>query len=67
MFNPKVELCRMAFAKEIKKHTENYRYFLNRESITTSSGFARNEVYNPKSPLYVDESSLFPTLEELLK
>ncbi|CDE07371.1 putative uncharacterized protein [Bacillus sp. CAG:988] len=66
-FNPKVESCRMAFAKEIKKYPENYRYFLNRESITTSSGFTRNEVYNPKSPLYVDESSLFPTLEKTIE
>lgn len=62
-FNPKVESCRPAFAIEIKKHPQNYRFFLNQESIKTASGFTRNEVYNPKSPLYVDESSLFPSLE----
>lgn len=62
-FNPKIESCRPAFAIEIKKYPENYKFFLNQESIDTASGFTRNEVYDPKSPLYVDESSLFPSLE----
>lgn len=62
-FNPKTESCRQAFAIEIKKYPENYKFFLNQESINTASGFTRNEVYNPKSPLYVDESSLFPSLD----
>lgn len=62
-FNPKIESCRPAFAIEIKKYPENYKFFLNQESINTASGFTRNEVYNPKSPLYVDESSLFPSLD----
>lgn len=62
-FNPKTESCRPAFAIEIKKYPENYKFFLNQESINTASGFTRNEVYNPKSPLYVDESSLFPSLD----
>ena len=66
-FNPKIESCRSAFAIEIKKHTENYKFFLNQESINTASGFTRNEVYNPKSPLYVDESSLFPSLETAIQ
>lgn len=51
-FNPKIESCRPAFAIEIKKYPENYKFFLNQESINTASGFTRNEVYNPKSPLY---------------
>lgn len=61
-FNPRIESCRPAFAIEIKKYPENYKFFLNQESINTASGFTRGEVYNPKSPLYVDESSLFPSL-----
>lgn len=65
-FNPKKESCRTAFIKEIKKHLENYKFFLNKESINSNSGFTRNEVYNPKSPLYVDESSLFPSLEKAI-
>lgn len=66
-FNPKIESCRSAFAIEIKKHPENYKFFLNQELINTVSGFTRNEVYNPKSPLYVDESSLFPSLDLAIK
>lgn len=66
-FNPKVESCRIAFAREIKKYSQNYKFFLNQESITTNTGFTRNEVYNPKSPLYVDESSLFPSLEKAIE
>lgn len=66
-FNPRIESCRPALAIEIKKHPENYKFFLNQESINTASGFTRGEVYNPKSPLYVDESSLFPSLETAIQ
>ena len=66
-FDPKVESSRIAFAHEIKKYSQNYKFFLNQESITTNTGFTRNEVYNPKSPLYVDESSLFPSLEKTIE
>ena len=66
-FDPKVESGRIAFAHEIKEYFQNYKFFLNQESITTNTGFTRNEVYNPKSPLYVDESSLFPNLEKTIE
>ncbi len=66
-FDPKLESCRPAFAVEIKRHPENYKFFLNQESIKTDSGFTRNEVYNPKSLLYVDESSLFPSLAKAIE
>mgnify|MGYP004555149351 CR=1 FL=1 len=32
--------------------------------MNIASEFTRNEVYNPKSPLYVNQSSLFPSLEK---
>lgn len=66
VFDPKVESSRVAFVKEIKKYPDNFKFFLYESSITTDSGFTRNEVYNPKSPLYVDESSLFPSLEKTI-
>lgn len=66
-FDPKIESSRIAFVHEIKKYSQNYKFFLNQESITTNTGFTRNEVYNPKSPLYVDESSLFPSLEKTIE
>lgn len=65
-FNPKTESSRVAFVKEIKKYKENEKFFLYKESLETDKGFTRNEIFNPKSPLYVDMSSLFPTLEKTL-
>lgn len=65
-FNPRNESCRVALANEIKRHPENYKFFLNKDSMKSISGFTRNEVYNPKSPLYVDESSLFPSLDKAI-
>ena len=65
-FNPKKESCRVSFVNEIKKYPENYKFFLYEESINTTSGFTRNEVFNPKSPLYVDQSFLFPNLEKTI-
>ena len=65
-FNPKVESSRVAFVKEIKKYRENDKFFLYKESLDTDTGFTRNEIFNPKSPLYVDMSSLFPTLEKTI-
>jgi len=67
VFDPKKESSRPAFAVAIKKYPENYKFFLNQDSIDKDSGFTRNEVYNPKSPLYVDESSLFPSLEVVIR
>ena len=65
-FNPKIESSRVAFVKEIKKYRENDKFFLYKESLDTDTGFTRNEIFNPKSPLYVDMSSLFPSLEKTL-
>lgn len=65
-FNPKKESCRVSFWKEIKKHPENNSLFLEQNSKEEASTFTRNEIYNPKSPLYVDESSLFPSLEKAI-
>lgn len=66
-FNPKIESSRVAFCNAIKKHPENNKFLLNKDSLTTASSFTRNEVYNPKSPLYVDESSLFPSIEKTIE
>ncbi len=66
-FNPKKESSRVAFCNEIKKYQENLKFFLEKSSIESNMGFSRNEVYNPKSPLYVDESSLYPSLEKTIE
>lgn len=66
-FDPNTESSRSAWVKEIKKYPENYKFFLNEDDIKTNAGFTRNEVYNPKSHLYVDESPLFPSLEKTIE
>ena len=66
IYNPKKENCRAAFYHEIKQYPENDRFFLHKDSIETINDFSRNEVYNPESPLYVDESSLFLSLEKAI-
>lgn len=65
-FNPKKESSREAFLLEIKRHRANDCFFLENSSKQTVSLFTRNEVYNPKSPLYVDETSMFPSLEQTI-
>lgn len=65
-FNQKKESCRVSFWKEIKRHPENNCLFLEEKSKEEASSFTRNEIYNPKSLLYVDESSLFPSLEKAI-
>ena len=66
IFDPKIESSRVAFVKEIKNYRENDKFFLFEESLKTDTGFTRNEIFNPKSPLYVDMSSLFPSLEKTI-
>jgi predicted metal-dependent phosphoesterase TrpH len=66
VFDSKKESCRAAFQNEIRRYEENFRFFLEEESKTNRSSFTRNEIYNPKSPLYVDESSLYPSLERAI-
>ena len=58
IFDPKIESSRVAFVKEIKNYRENDKFFLFEESLKTDTGFTRNEIFNPKSPLYVDMSTL---------
>lgn len=65
-FNPKKESSRATFWQEIKGYPENNHFFLENSSKETVSSFTRNEVYNPKSPLYVDETSMFPSLEKAI-
>ncbi len=65
-FDPKKRSCHIPLILEIKRHSENNKFFLYEESITTNFGFTRNELYNPKSPLFVDISSLYPSLKETI-
>lgn len=67
IFDAKKESSRAKFYQEIMEYPENDRFFLDLKSKSTYSSFTRNEVYNPKSPLYVDQSSLYPSLESTIE
>ncbi len=60
LFDPKKESCRKAFMKELTIHPENNALFSFSQSREHSKSFTRNEIYNPESRLYVDESALYP-------
>lgn len=59
-FDPEKESCRKAFLRNLNKYPENRRFFSSEEAWESSRSFTRDEIYNPKSKLYVDESSLYP-------
>ena len=55
--------------REIKSFEENAKYFggiENMKNITTKD-FVRNMIYNPKSEFYIDQSSIYPSLEKVLE
>lgn len=66
-FNPSKESSRKAYWRELLRHPENRDLTTCDESWNSSRAFTRNEVYNPKSRLFVDESSLYPSLEEAVE
>lgn len=63
-FDPDKESARKSVWKELLRHPENDSLFSSPESRKTSRAFTRKEIYNPESPLYVDEQSLYPTVKE---
>ncbi|MDE6107597.1 MAG: PHP domain-containing protein [Oscillospiraceae bacterium] len=66
-FDPDRESSRKAFLRELVKEPENLKLLSDPRSAGKSSLFTRQEIYNPQSPLYVDESSLYPTVEGAVK
>lgn len=58
--------ARQIFFEQVPKHPENLPLYYNKESLEKSGVFTRYEVYNPLSRLYVDESPLFPSIDEVV-
>ena len=50
----------------ICKHSENFKLMNFPESKTSLTCFARNELYNPKSPLYLDMTSIHPPMQDVI-
>lgn len=51
---------------ELVKHPENDHFFLDTKNKKTRTLFFRNELYNPKSKLYVDQTNHYPDLTTIL-
>ncbi len=66
-FNPKKESCKKYVLNEIIKYDYNDKFFYNLNSKNSSKLFRRNEVYNPKSKLFVDQTSLYPSLSKVVE
>ena len=69
LYDPAHESCRVPFFEEMKKHEENNRFLPVNITFNdiTSREFFRNYYTNPFSDLYVDTSSLFPTIDSIIK
>lgn len=52
--------------RELVKHPENDCFFLDIKNKNTRTLFFRNELYNPKSKLYVDQTNHYPDLTTIL-
>lgn len=66
-FDPNTSSSRKMIWKEIIKDEVLVNKFSYPTSIESSSKFTRQEVYNPKSYYYVDQSSLYPSLNEAVQ
>lgn len=60
VFDPDKESCRKALLGNLRKYPDNRRFFGSEESWERSRIFTREEIYNPASRLYTDESPLYP-------
>ncbi len=66
IFDPKKESSRTSFKKSIMKYPSNISFCYDKRSLQDNRHFTRLEVFNPLSQLYVDFSSLFPSVEETI-
>lgn len=62
-FDPRTESCRKSFLRHLKADPSNRRLFSCDQSWESSRAFTRMEIYNPESPLYVDEAPLYPSVK----
>ena len=68
IFDPNHETNRPYLLKELQLHPENQRFFANREEFESidAQTFSRKYLFNAKSALYSDQSSLFPSPKEVV-
>lgn len=66
-FDPNISSSRKAIWRELIKDEILVNRFSNPTSVDSSSKFTRQEVYNPESYFYVDESTLYPSLNDTVQ
>lgn len=52
---------------EIIKYPENDKFFLDIKNKEKTAWFVRNELYNPKSQYYIDQTAIYPSLEAVIE
>lgn len=69
LFDPNKTSSRKVFLDEIKKHTENAKFFDSKKHMEKIiiMDFTRNIIYNPNSKLYVNQSCLYPSLDKTIE
>lgn len=69
LYDPSHESCRDSVLEELKKHPENSLFTDSETSFRqmTPRDYLRNFYTNPMSPLYVDTSSLFPSIDSIIE
>jgi len=58
--------CKTIFYKEFIKYPENNKFLLNSDAIKRAGRFIRDELNNPKSKLFINQTSLLPSLDEAI-
>ncbi|NMA73144.1 MAG: PHP domain-containing protein [Bacteroidales bacterium] len=66
-FDPNTSSSRKAIWEKIVEDDHLVKKLSESSSIQSSSNFTRQEVYNPESIFYVDQSTLYPSLKEAVQ
>lgn len=61
--------CRPFLLAEMRKYPENAAFFKDEKDFMEMSAavFSRNYLFNPATALYVDTSSLYPSMEQVIR
>lgn len=68
IFDPSRLPCRPALLAELRRHPENARFFKSKEEFDTidHQRFSREYLFNSRSTLYSDQSSLSPSIYKVI-
>ena len=68
IFDPHHQTNRPYLLRELRRHPENARFFANREEFEAidHQRFTRDYLFNAKSTLFSDQSSLSPNLDTVI-